>query len=184
MRLEREREMNFACYLNTIEPLSSTNYPIWNEKVQAVLKVLDLDYALHEDKPITPFPIYDNYVDMLREYMANSEKWEKSNRLAKNIIKHSISAGLRGAFPNMVNNKELTAKEFHNSIGMHFHKIFLVAELIYSRYDGQSGLSEHVKCMFNMAIELNELVCNFCKVLGHVISQCAKCDEWLRKNGT
>ncbi|KAJ1276558.1 hypothetical protein BS78_05G223100 [Paspalum vaginatum] len=168
--------MNFAYYLNTIEPLSSTNYPTWNEKVQVVLKVLDLDYTLNVDKPVTPSLIYDNYVDKMREYTANSEKWEKSNRLSKMIIKHSISADLRGAFPDKINDIELPAKD---------------------------GLSEHVKRMFNMAIELNELgvfvsddalaqfimstlpkyhaqdneiplVCNFCKVPGHVMSQMCK----------
>jgi len=66
--------VNFAYYLNTIVSLSNTNYPIWNEKVQAILKVLDLDYALCEDKPITSSSIYDNYVDKMREYTAKSEK--------------------------------------------------------------------------------------------------------------
>ena len=74
--------------------------------MQAVLKVLDLDYALNEDKPITPSPIYDNYVDKMREYMANSEKWEKSNRLSKMIIKHSILVGLRGLFSTKINDRK------------------------------------------------------------------------------
>jgi len=124
------------------------------------------------------------------------------------IIKHSISADLRRVFPDKTNNKELTAKEFYNSIRM----LFLIKKLICSRYDWQSGLSEHIKHMFNITVELKELgvfisddslaklimsslpeyharndefllVCSFCKLPGHVMSQCAKYDEWLQKKG-
>ena len=49
--------------MSTIEPLSYTNFPTWNNQVHAILKELDLDYALNEEKPHAPSPIYDYYTE-------------------------------------------------------------------------------------------------------------------------
>ena len=55
------------------------------------------------------------------------------------------------------NNRKLSAKELHNSIKAHFRKVFLFDNLINSRYDGISGLGNHVKSLFDMAYELKAL---------------------------
>jgi hypothetical protein len=54
--------------LSTIEPFSGTNFPKWNEEVRAVLKVLDFDYALYEDKLVNPTIDTENHKEQLREY--------------------------------------------------------------------------------------------------------------------
>jgi hypothetical protein len=112
--------------------------------VHAILKELDLDYALNEEKPHAPSPIYDYYTERMKECTPKLEKWEKSDRIVKMIIRYSILFDMR-FFPTEKDNRELSAKELHNSIKAHFRKVFLFDNLINSCYDGISGLSNHVK---------------------------------------
>jgi len=125
--------------------------------VHAILKELDLDYALNEEKPHAPSPIYDYYIERMKEYTPKLEKWEKSDRIAKMMIRYSISFDMRSFFPTEKDNTELSAKELHNSIKAHFRKVFLFDNLINSHYDGISGLGNHVKSLFDMAYELKAL---------------------------
>jgi len=60
-------------------------------------------------------------------------------------------------FPTEKDNRDLSAKEIHNSIKAHFRKVFLFDNLITSHYDGISGLGNHVKSLFDMAYELKAL---------------------------
>ena len=60
-------------------------------------------------------------------------------------------------FPTEKDNRELSAKELHNSIKVHFRKVFLFDNLINSHYDGISDLGNHVKSLFDMAYELKAL---------------------------
>ena len=64
---------------------------------------------------------------------------------------------MRRFLSNEKNSKGLSAKGFHNSIKAHFRKVFLFDKLINSRYDGISGLGNHVKILFDMAYELKAL---------------------------
>ena len=81
----------------------------------------------------------------MKEYTLNLEKWEKSDKIAKMTIRYSISFNMSWCFPNEKENRELSAKELHNSIRAHFKNVFLVDRLLSSRYDGISGLGNHVK---------------------------------------
>ena len=126
--------------------------------MHAILKELDLDYALHEENPHVPSPIYEYYAERMKEYIPKLEKWEKSNRIAKMIIRCSLSVNMiRRFLSNGKNTEGLGAKELHNSIKAHFRKVFLFDKLINSRYDGISGLGNHVKILFDMAYELKAL---------------------------
>ena len=51
----------------------------WNKEVCDVLKVLDFDYALYEDKSVNPFISTENHNEQLREYNSKLEKWQKKN---------------------------------------------------------------------------------------------------------
>jgi hypothetical protein len=99
------------------------------------LKEQDLDYTLHELKPHAP-SIYDYYTERMKEYTPKLEIWEKPDRIAKMIIRYSISFDMRSFFPTEQDNRELSAKELHNSIRAHFKKVFLVDKLLSSCYDG------------------------------------------------
>ena len=83
--------MNYEGLLSTIEPFNGTNFPKWNKEVRAVLKVLDLDYALCKDKPVAPTANTGNYDEQISKYNSYLEKREKSNKFEKMIIKQSIS---------------------------------------------------------------------------------------------
>ena len=148
--------VDYKDLLSTIEPFNGTNFPKWNNEVCAVLRVLDFDYALYEYKPVNPSISTENHNEQLS--WRNGKK--KSNEFAKLVIKHSISDAIRGAFPYRKDDRELSVKEFMNSI-KECYKInysnFLINKLSTSRYDGHNGLSIHIKSMYNMAAELKAL---------------------------
>ena len=133
----------------------------------SVLKVLDLDYALRENKPITPIIETEDLAKKMREYISNLESWERSDFFAKMVIKHSIIDDLREAFPEQEYGIELSAKEFLNSIEeRHKDELvnFLMTKLLNSRYNGKGALSIHIRSMTNIATKL--------KALGKFISDC------------
>jgi hypothetical protein len=104
--------------------------------VHDILKELDLDYALNEEKPHVPSPIYEYYDERMKEYIPKLEKLEKSDRIAKMIIRCSLSVNMMRRFLSNGKNTEV---------------------LINSRYDGISGLGNHVKSLFDMAYKLKAL---------------------------
>ncbi len=59
---------------------------------------MDLDYALRVEKPIAPDLGDEKYNNKLKEYIAKSNKWERSNRMAYMIINDSISDEVREDF--------------------------------------------------------------------------------------
>ena len=42
--------------------------------MHAILKEQDLDYALHEENPHVPSPIYEYYAERMKEYIPKLEK--------------------------------------------------------------------------------------------------------------
>ena len=69
--------VSYKDLLSSIEPFNGTNFPKWNKEVRAVLKVLDFDYSLYEDKSINPSITTENHNEQLREYNSKLEKWQK-----------------------------------------------------------------------------------------------------------
>ncbi|CAD6212594.1 unnamed protein product [Miscanthus lutarioriparius] len=119
----------------------------------------------------------------MKEYIPKLEKWEKSNRIAKMIIRCSLSVNMmRGFLSDGKNNEGLSAKALHNSIKAHFRNVFLFDKLINSCYDGISGLGNHIKNLFDMAYELKALgldVSNEFMVLPTISERGAKSKETL-----
>ena len=108
--------VNYEDLLSTIEPFNGTNFPKWNKEVHAVLKVLDLDYALCEDEPVAPSANAESYDEQMKKYNSNLEKWKRFNELGKMVIKQSTSVAIRGVLPCIKGDREPSAKEFVNSI--------------------------------------------------------------------
>ena len=52
--------------LSTIEHCNDTNFPKWNKEMRAVIKVLDLDYALCEDEPVAPSTNAEGYDEQIK----------------------------------------------------------------------------------------------------------------------
>ena len=63
--------------------------------MHAILKELDLDYAFNEEKPHASSPIYDYYIEKIKEYTPKLEKWKKSDKIAKMIIRYLIFFDIR-----------------------------------------------------------------------------------------
>ena len=94
--------------------------------MHVILKELDLDYVLHEEKPHAPSPIYEYYAERMKEYIPILETRQKSDRIVKIIIRCSFSVNMiRRFLSNGKNTEGLGAKELHNSIKAHFRKGFL-----------------------------------------------------------
>ena len=66
--------------------------------MHAILKELDLDYALNEEKPHAASSIYEYYAERMKEYIPKLEKWKKSDRVAKMIIRCSLSVNMMRRF--------------------------------------------------------------------------------------
>ena len=144
--------------------------------MHAVLKVLDLDYTLCEDKLVAPPANAKSYDEQMRKYNSNLEKWKHSNKLGKMVIKQLTSVAIRGVLPCIKNDGELSAKEFLNSIEENYnvdYANFLINKSCTSHYDGQSG------SMYYMAIELKARNCKFCHSPGHIMKQCPEFKEWI-----
>ncbi|GAV91546.1 hypothetical protein CFOL_v3_34940, partial [Cephalotus follicularis] len=123
-----------------------TNFLTWKEQIGIVLGVMDLDHALRTD---TPTAIT---AQSTTEQKASYEKWELSNRMSLMIMKSSISVAIRGAIPNSNN-----AKTYLSSVEEQFkgsskaHASTLIMKMLTTRYDGTSGVLEHIMMINDMA---------------------------------
>ena len=136
-------------YLSGIEPLTGTNFSTWRDQVKLTLGVMDLDHALRTDPPAALTA--ESTADQKRAY----EQWERSNRMSLMIIKNSISVAIRGAIPDSEN-----AKEYLSSVEEQFkgtskaHASTLILKMLTTKYDGTSGVREHIMMMSDMANKL------------------------------
>jgi hypothetical protein len=103
--------VDYAYLLSTFKHYDGTDFPSWSKDVLGILKILDLDYALRDDKPVAPIIEYEDLAKKMREYVSSLEKWQRSGYFAKMVIKHSIIDVLRGAFPVQGDGFILSAKE-------------------------------------------------------------------------
>jgi hypothetical protein len=142
--------------LGTIEPLNGSNYAQWRERIEMILGLSDLDYALQDAYPTEPSvedPLYEN---KLMQYSINQVKWEKSNKKCMMIIKHSMAETIRGVIPECV-----TAKEYLEKVATQFtgsskaYASSLVSEFINMTYDG-SGVQACIQKMTSTIAKLNK----------------------------
>ncbi|XP_024995173.1 uncharacterized protein LOC112528355 [Cynara cardunculus var. scolymus] len=110
---------------------------------------MDLDHALRTDPPAA---LHDrSTAEQKRLY----EQWERSNLMSLMIIKNSISVAIRGAISDSDN-----AKTYLDSVEEQFkgiskaHASTLILKMLTSKYDGISGVREHIMMMSDMANKL------------------------------
>ncbi|RVX07133.1 hypothetical protein CK203_053545 [Vitis vinifera] len=96
---------SISANVNNIPVLNDTNFKKWKEHVIIVLRCMDLDFALREDRPS------DLTSASTAEQRSTMEKWERSNCMSLMIMKHSIPEAIRGAIP-----EETQAKAFLDQI--------------------------------------------------------------------
>ncbi|GAV68556.1 UBN2_2 domain-containing protein, partial [Cephalotus follicularis] len=89
------------------------------------------------------------------EQSAAYEKWERSNRISLMIMKSSISVAIRGAIPDSNDAKTYLAsveEQFKGSSKAHAST--LIMKMLTTRYDGTSGVREHIMMMNDMVSKL------------------------------
>ncbi|XP_071740502.1 uncharacterized protein [Rutidosis leptorrhynchoides] len=132
-----------------IEHLNGTNFASWKDQIKISLGITDLDYALRFDQPA---PLTDETtVEQKRTY----DIWERSNRMSLMIMKNSISPAIRRAIPDSENAKEFlefVKKQFKGSSKSHASTLIL--KMLTTKYDGVSGVREHIMMTNDMASKL------------------------------
>ena len=148
---------NVATTIDGIEHLTGSNFPVWKDKINMVLGVLDLDYALRFDEPVAPTSEEENYAEKKKIYDTNSERWERSNRISLMIMRSTISVGIREAI--LESEK---AKKYLASVEEHFKgssKVYastLIQKLLNTKYNG-TGIREHIMMMTDMSAKLKAM---------------------------
>ncbi|GAV84290.1 UBN2_2 domain-containing protein [Cephalotus follicularis] len=90
--------------------------------------------------------------------MAAYEKWECSNRMSLMIMKSSISVAIRGAIPDSNDAKTYLAsveEQFKGSSKARASTLMM--KMLTTRYDGTSGVREHIMMMNDMASKLKDM---------------------------
>ncbi|XP_075099082.1 uncharacterized protein LOC142175970 [Nicotiana tabacum] len=143
---------NMTNQLNSIETLTSSNYKKWKQDVEIVLGLMDLDFALTEQKPIEPT------TTSTADEKAKYKKWMKANKLSLMIMKRSISDHIRGEIKDNEN-----AKDFLSAIGQKFLESdkaeigSLIDSLSTIKYDLIDSVCDHIMKLVNIATKLNNL---------------------------
>ncbi|KAD5802269.1 hypothetical protein E3N88_13629 [Mikania micrantha] len=113
-----------------IETLTGANYSAWKDSLMLTLGITELDYALREPAP--PALTDKSTAEAKLLY----EKWEKANRMAL-IYLTAVEEQFKG------NSKA--------------HASTLIMKLVSTKYDGLSGIREHIMMMNDMARKLKGL---------------------------
>ena len=132
--------------------LNGTNFKSWKEKVKIVLGIMDLDYAIREDRP--PALTDASSSDEKR----NFERWEKSNRIAVMIMKSAIPEAFQGTMPERLNAKEFLQDIEQRFVGSEKGEIStLLSNLVSKRYSGKGNIREYIMEMSHLASKLRAL---------------------------
>jgi hypothetical protein len=70
--------------------------------LEIALGMLELDYALENDKPEPPAAGVTSFDELMDTYKKNTAIWEHSNRMPLKIMKGAISKGILGAIPDQL----------------------------------------------------------------------------------
>ncbi|VFQ67656.1 unnamed protein product [Cuscuta campestris] len=130
-----------------IETLNGANFSSWKDSLMLTLGMLDFDYALREPAP----PALTD--KSTAEDKIVHERWERCNRMALMVIKNSISIIIRGAIPDSSNAKTyLASVEEQFKATSKAHASTLILKMVTTKYDGNSGIREHIMMMNDMEI--------------------------------
>nr|XP_043626002.1 uncharacterized protein LOC122597477 [Erigeron canadensis] len=114
--------------------------------------MLDYDLAIRQDEPAAITE------QSTREQKAAYDRWEKANRLSLMLVKNTIHLSIRGAIPNSDKVKEyLKSVEDHFKGSSKALASNLMLQMLTLKYDGSSGVREHIMKMTDMANKLKSL---------------------------
>ncbi|KAI3797123.1 hypothetical protein L1987_32375 [Smallanthus sonchifolius] len=135
-----------------IETLTGSNFHSWKDSLMLNLAMLDFDYALRETAPpaLTDKSTADDKI--------LHEKWNRCNRMSLMLIKQSISIAIRGAIPDSTDAKTYLASVEEQFKGTSkAYASTLILKMVTTKYDGISGIREHILMMHSMAHKLKGL---------------------------
>ncbi|XP_026416153.1 uncharacterized protein LOC113311541 [Papaver somniferum] len=132
--------------------LNSDNYKEWKEKILLYLGCMDLDLAIHEEEP--PIAI----ATVTQAEKATYERWERSNCLSLMLIKSHINKSISGLIPEHDNVRDyLQAIEEQFATSDKVLAGTLMQKLSSMRYNGTSGVREHIMEMGDISSQLGAL---------------------------
>jgi len=158
--------------MKAIKQFNGIDFPLWKKMIEGILEFLELDYVLYTVKPFPPTSGIEGNDEKMYEYHFKLEQWEKDNKVAKGIIKRSISDGIRGVFDD---DEDKTACGFLYLIEMSHRQVclsYLIKRLTTSRYNGHGGLAKHIYYMLDITYEIKVFEINLSdSCVEHYINQ-------------
>jgi len=141
--------------LEKIEKLDGSNYSVWKDKIEVILGLSELDYALHNAPPKEPQVEDPDYEHKFMQYGINRVKWEKSNKKCLMAIKYSIAENVKGAITECDTAKEYLERVANQFVGSSkAYASTLTRQFLTMKYDG-SGIRAHIQKMSSMVAKLN-----------------------------
>lgn len=130
--------------MSSIPELNSSNFSEWKEQLQITLGCLDLDLCFRIDKPL--------------EECTNYATWEHSNRLSLMIMKSKIAKNIKKSIPDSTRAREFLASVEREFKASDKPPIGTLMEIFTTKkYNGTSGVREHVVEMADMAEQLKSM---------------------------
>lgn len=131
-------------HMSSIPELNGSNFNEWKEQLQVTLGCLGWNLCFRIDEPL--------------EECANYASWERSNRLSLIIMKFKIAKNIGKLIPDSTR-----AREFLASVEQQF-KVSdkpstgtLMEKFTTKKYNGTSGVREHIMEMADMAEQLKSM---------------------------
>ncbi|KAK9929674.1 hypothetical protein M0R45_016658 [Rubus argutus] len=138
-------------FLN-IEPLTGSNYKKWREEIEIYLSMYHLDWPLYKRQPAA---LTATSSEKERDYF---EEWHRQNRVAKNVMKKTMSDTIRGSI-----EEPPLATDFMTAIGERFQEsekaqtTTLLNKLLSTKYTGSGSIREHILKLVDYATKLKAL---------------------------
>ncbi|CAL8154162.1 unnamed protein product [Prunus armeniaca] len=137
--------------INSIEPLTSSNFKKWKRDLEIALGLLDHDIALREEKLVLTY-------ESTAEQRLKLERLEKANRICLLITKKSMTKAIYGGIPYSKNAKEYlkaVAEKFKESDKAETGN--LMNRLATMKYDRMEDMRVYLLGMVETASKLKAL---------------------------
>jgi hypothetical protein len=137
---------------NSVKTLNGTNYEDWKDSLDLYLSLHDFDLALRVDKPAD---LTNESTEAQRTFY---EKWEASNRKCLKVISYTMEKSIRKSILETEN-----AKDYLKAVSEKFTKFDKAKKCEYlslfdkTKYDGTSGVREHIMKLIHYYNKLKEL---------------------------
>jgi hypothetical protein len=126
--------------------------------LEIALWMVQLDYALENDKPEAPAAGVDGFDELMENYKKNTATWERSNQLSLKIMKGGITEGVLGAIPDSTGAKKDMAsieKKYRGNDKQ--YSLAIMHKLINTKHHISKSVREHIMYLCDLGAKLNTL---------------------------